>query len=331
MSSFWVRVDGVDGYSIGTHTAPLWETQAIGGCGAASLTFSTPTRAPHRTLRKAAPFQILYGTHPVYTGEVTEFDRRTGELHAKGMGLWLYDVLALDSGGASTRDIGVALTQAIVGGRWRGTNPFEVGGIVDGDADGNPTTIGALLDQFCEQTGQWWGTDAFGFPRLYTTPTDPTWTVTPDSAVFGETTEDSATFLAGRYDDGSGTLKTAYAGTPGIGTEAAEDLTDSGVLTEAQAEGILAGMLVRRPGQAWVNAAELTADQITTVGGTPAFLPDVTALGLMRSFGAGYLDLGSLSLSTVIGKTTYVAGAPTIRVEPLNTAPRTLRAVIAAA
>lgn len=331
MSSFWVRVAGVDGYSIGDHSAPTWETQAIGGCGAASLTFLTPTRAPHRALRKAAPFQILYGTQPVYTGRVTEFDRQTGELHAKGLGLWLYDTLALDSVGASTRDIGTALTEAIASGRWDGSNPYDVDGVTEGDADGNPISIGALLDQFCEQTGQWWGTDALGHPRFYVTPTEPTWTVNPDSAVFGETTEDSPTFLAGRYDDGTPPFKTAFAGTAGTGTEAAEDLTDRGVLTQAQAEAILEGMLVRRPGQAWVNPADLTADQITTVGGTPAFLPTVIAGGLMRSFGAGYLEVGSLSLTTMIGKTTLTAGSSSIRVEPLNTAPRTLRAVIAAA
>lgn len=330
MSCAWVRVAGVDGYSIGAHTAPTWETLADGGCGAASVAFSTPTRAPHRALRKGARLEVMYGARPVYTGKVTEFDRQTGEVHAKGLGLWLYDVLALDDTGANVRFLNAALTEAIAAGRWDGANPYNVGGTVNGDATGNPVSIGQLFDEYCEQTGQHWGTGANGHPRLYVAPTDPVWTVTPDSAVFGETTEDAPTYLAGRYDDGTGVFKTAFAGTPGVGPESVEDLTERGTLTQAQAEGILSGMLARRTSRAWVNAADLTSDQITTVGGTSAFLPAVRAGQLMRSFGAGYLDDGALSLTTMIGKTTYTAGSPTIRVEPLNKAPRSAVEVWAA-
>lgn len=320
MSSCWVRVGGVDGYSIGAHTAPTWETLADGGCGVASVSFTTPTRAPHNMLRQGVVFEILYGVSPIYTGVTTEFDRQSGTLHAKGLGLDLYDVLALTPAGEVTRDLGVAINQAIAAARWLGSNPLGVTGVVEGDST-EPTSIGALLDDYCQQTGQWWGADRYGRVYLQAKPTEPSWIVSPDSAVFGETNEDAPTFLAGRYDDGTGTNKTAFAGVPG--KESSTDLTDRGVLTEAQAQGILEGMLARRGSVAWVNSAELTSGQITTIGGTPAFLPVVRAGQLMRSFGVGYVGFGSLALDTMIGKTTYTAGSPTIQVEPVNTAPRT--------
>lgn len=326
--AYWVRVDGVPGGEIADHSAPTWETLIDGGCGLSSTTFSTSLQVPPHALRKGARYEIFAGMSPLYTGWVTEYDRRSGVLHAAGLASQLYRFLALEEGDVPTRDIGNAVSTAKFRG-WMGSNPYGIDGIVDGDSTGNPITVGALLDAFCEQTGQRWGCDQRGNLYLWTPPTQADWIVSPGGAAFGETNEDSPTFLAGRYETTLGANATAYAGT--VGLEGDVDLTDRGPLTEAEAEGILAGMLERKSGTSFVNSVDLTSEQITTLGGSPAFLPTVRAGQFMRSFGVGHISSGAFSLDSFIGKTSYTAGASTINVEPLNTAPRKFVDVVAAA
>lgn len=326
-SAIWVRVDGVPCAEIGAHSPPTWERLADGGCGVASMHLSTSPRAPHHALREFALLEVMCGAVPVYCGEVTEFDRQAGTLHATGLAARLYNYLALDSGG-NTRDVGLAVAGAIERG-WKGNNPLSVSGVVAGEADGNPLSVGALLDQHVAPLGQRWGVDEFGRLYTYTPPTVPEWIALPDATAFGETNEDAPTRLAGRFLDTTGLHATAFAG--GDGIEESVDLTDRGELTFPEAEAILDGMLTQRHAVAWVNGVDLTATQIQTVGGSSAFFPMVRGGQLMRSFGASYFANGSLVLDTLIGKTVYTAGASTIHIEPDNTAPRDFVSVVAAA
>ena len=82
---------------------------------------------------------------------------------------------------------------------------------------------------------------------------------------------------------------------------------------------VLGGMLeLDRSGPAWTNGATLTRDQITTMGGTPAFLPAIEGGQLMRSFGIPYAR-NALALDTVIGLARCTQGSDQIYVEPVNT------------
>lgn len=325
--SIWIRVGGVPATEIAAHTPPTWETLADGGCGAASFAFNLSVRAQHQALVAGSLVEIMAGPVSLYRGLLTEPDRTTWEVQAFGLSSSLRDRLALDGDGNSTRNLATAISRAVTLG-WRGTNPTPVSGTAAGDTSGNPVKLGELLDNYAEQTGQRWGVDGFGRLYMRPDPTKPHWITSPGSVVFGVTDESSPTLLAGRYDDGTGTLKTAYAGTSG--TEESVDLTDR-VLTLTAAEAILAGMLVRGGERKWTNGVTLTREQLTTAGGNPAGLMSVTAGAMMRAHSFGYAGMSTLWLDTVIGKTRYTAGEDVIYLEPVNIAPRSLSDVIAAA
>lgn len=328
-SSFWLRIGGYPATEIAPHSAPTWETLADGGTGEITWEFSLTPRSQHQALRADALVQVMCGPMPVATGLLNEPDRTTWQCHAFGLSASLRRFLALDSVGATTRDINVAITQAIARG-FRGSNPAAVSGLAAGDPDANPITVGALLDDYASQTGQRWGVNGTGSLYLRADPTGATWLASPDTAAFGVTNEDVATMLAGRYDAGGGLYASTTAGTPGV--EEAVDLTDRGPLTMIAAQAILAGMLVRRGETQWTNGVTLNREQITTRGGTPAALAAVKGGQMMRAHGLGYGIVSSAPwLDVVIGKTRYTAGDDVIYVEPTNTAPRTLRDVTAAA
>lgn len=328
MTSLWVRIGGIPATEIGPHAPPAWETLADGGCGQASIAFALHGRAQHQVLKAGALMEIMCGLGPVWKGLLTEPDRTTWEIHGVGLSAALRRRLALDATGAVTRNLTTALTEAINRG-WQGWNPTPISGPVAGDADGNPITVGQLLDEYAEQTGQRWGVDATGAVYMRPDPTAPTWLAAPDSAAFGTTNEDTPTMLAGRYFNGT-TYETAYAG--GGDYEEAVDLSAHGTLSGPAAEAMLAGMLERTGGIAWTNGTTLTRDQLTTTGGQRAFLPGVLGGQMMRAHGLSYgIAAQSFGLDTVIGRTKYDAAEPDeIFVEPVNTAPRTLSDVIAA-
>lgn len=326
MSSTWLRIGGVAGTEIAAHTPPTWETLADGGCGDASFAFALSARSQHQALRTGALVEIMSGPVPVYTGVLSEPDRTTWECHATGLSVPLRKKLALDNSSNATRNLADAIGRAISSG-WPGSNPGPVSGTAAGDTDGNPVKVGDLLDDYAEQTGQRWGVDGFG--RLYMRP-DPTsarWIASPDSLVFGVTDEDVPTLLAGRYDNGT-SYATAFAGSMGV--EESVDLTNRGVLTAPAAMAILQGMLTRTGTIQWTNGATLTRDQLTTSGGTPANLLAVRAGQMVRAHGLGYGRLSAPWLDVTIGKTRYTSGDDSIYLEPVNSAPRGFRDVLAA-
>lgn len=328
MSSIWVRIDGLPATEIAAHTPPTWETLADGGCGSASLAFALHGRAQHQVLKAGALVEILCGPVPLWRGLMTEPDRTTWECHAAGLSASLRTYLAVDALGANTRNLTTAIGEAILRG-WRGSNPAPVSGPVAGDPAGNPVKVGDLLDDYAEQTGQRWGVDGYGALFMRPDPGSPRWLTVPDVAAFGPTSEGTAGRLAGRFFDGSNN-DTAFAGTSA--PEESVDLTDRGALTKSAAEAILAGMLVRSGETSWTNSVTLHREQLTTLGGQTAFLPGVRAGHKVRAHGLAYgVVTHAPWLDVVIGKTTYTAGEDSITLEPVNSAPRTLTGVLAAA
>jgi len=316
--SVWLRIGGYPATEIAAHTPPTFETWADGGCGSATFALALSPRAQHPALAVDSLVEIMCGTLPIWSGLLSEPDRTTWECHAYGLHAAKY--LALDGSGVPTRGASTAINAAIARG-WRVSNPQPISGAVAGDATGNPVTVGQLLDDYAEQLGQRWGVDGQGRLYMRPDPTFATWLATPDSAAYGTTSDDRAATLYGVYLDstsGVNAVASAGAGQP----EEAVDLTDRGAMSLAQAQAILAGMLTRDKGQiAWTNGVNLSREQITTMGGSPASLITVQAGQLVTSHGLSYATQG-MALNTVIGKTRYTVGEDSIYIEPVNTAPR---------
>lgn len=320
--SIGLRIAGYPATEIAAHTPVTWETTADGGSFSASWAFALTARSQHQALRPGAMplVEVMCGPLPLFSGVLSDYDRSTGQCVAYGYASQAQKVPALDGSLANTRNLETAIAQA-QGMGWNVTNPAPVAGTAAGDATGNPVSLAQLLGDYAEQTGQRWGVDGRRRVFMRPDPTSPTWLASPGAAAFGNSDEGRATRLLGRYlDSGTSTYETATAGS-GIPVETV-DLSDRGAITNTAAVAILNGMLARtHAGPAWTNGVVLSREQITTMGGTPAFLPAIRGGQLMRSFGLANA-VNALALDAVIGKTKYTAGDDTIYIEPTNTAPR---------
>lgn len=340
-SAWWIRLGGtLPATEIASHTQPIYETGANDGCLSANFALNVSPRSQHQMLEEGTKVEVVCGPTPMWTGEIDEYDRNTGEVQCRGLAATLRPRLALDGGGNVTRDVGVAITRNINNG-WKGANPNNVGvGVTVPGAPGatgsDPVTMGTLLDDLSEWyssggvNGLRWRVNRLG--QLETSPpgiSEPRWMVRPDAAAFGTTKASTPTYLAGRYFDGTN-YQTAYAGTPGPDEEPV-NLDEWGTLTLTQAQDILKGKLQRRGFTGWINGVTLGREQFRTLGDSPGFLGAVRGGQTMRAHGLPYSVTSSLFLDVEIGKTRYVAGDDVIYVEPINTAPRDFVSVTAAA
>lgn len=310
---------------IAAHGAPSWETLADGGCGEMSADFYTTRGFEHPALRRQALVRVFLGLMPVYTGFLVDFSAE-GQLVARGLADRKF--YALDGSGNPTRDIAVAVAQAQARG-WQVTNPDGVAGVPAGDLS-QPATVGSLLADWAQETGSRWGVDGRGCLYLRPDATSAQWHIAPSLVALGTTSEGVASRLFGRYLEG-GIYKMVARGTPG-GDEELVDLTDRGEITTAQATAILDTALTAtatRPG--WLGGTEVSSDQLTNGSGQSAPLCDVRAGQRVRDHGAASVTTGAMWIDETIGKTRYTAGEDVIYLEPVNTAPRNLVDVIAAA
>lgn len=328
--SVWLRINGYPATEIAAHTPPVWETWADGGSGSASWAFALTRRSQHQALRIDSLVEVMCGPLPLFTGLLSEPDRTTWQCTAYGLASAAKKYLALDGGLSNTRNVADAIAQAQATG-WQATDPDGITGTASGEETGNPVSLATLLDDYAADLGYRWGVNGKGRLFVRADPTAPQWIASPDSAAFGTTDEDRANTLYGRYlDSGTSTYLTATAGS-GAMPQAPVDLTDRGAMTSVQAVAILEGMLEARSQTAWTNGVTLTSDQLQTIGGTPArSLLTVRAGQMVRTFGLSYGARGIVN-DVVIGKTRYDAATPhQIYVEPVNTAPRGFRDVLAA-
>lgn len=312
---------------IAPHSAPTWETLADGGCGQMSMTFAISPGNEHQALQKNVPVRVTVGNHPVYWGRLVDYNRQTGELVAQGE--FFRNKLAIDGSGNATRDLGVAISAAIARG-WNVRNPQGVGGVAHGEGNGSVQTIAELANEVAEQQSMRVGIDGRGEFYMLPERNVPSWMLAPGTVALGPTSEGSAEAVFGRYFDGTNheTITVGYLGND----EEPIDLTDRGTLTELQATQILLGAFDLSRGRlAWTGGVEVPSSHITTRGGTPAALASVVAGSMVRIPGLPVLSAGALWLDEIIGKTSYTAGEDSIYIEPVSTAPRTLRDVIAAA
>lgn len=333
--SIWVRLGGgTPATEIAAHSPPTWETLADGGSGECSFSVALSAKTLPPLLQKGTLLEILCGGSRLWLGRINDYDREQGQVIGRGMHTDAYQIPAIDGAGNVTRDVVTALNTAFAAPwDWFANNYNGVAGVATGDSD-SPQMLGQLLDQYAAQLGMRWRQDTNASIFIGVDPTVPTYMAVPESAAFGETDESSPNHLIGRYFNGTANAN-ALRWLPDVVVGRAEfrDLTDRGDLTLAQANAILDAELAANASRpSWINGVTLHREQLTTPGGTPAFLPAVAAGTMVRVH--GLMADGVIQapwLDVVIGKTKYTAGEDTIYLEPVNTAPRTLTSVIAAA
>lgn len=335
--SYWIRLGGrLPATEIAPHSPPTWETWADGGNGPASFEMGQSAKFQHNLLTPDALCEIFLGVKRVWFGRIEDYDRNDGSVTCRGIFTDTLGIPALD-GGAATRSVAAAVVTA-VGAPWNWQVVDPLGnatamGSATGDAD-SVLMMHELFQQIAEQTGKRVGQDASGALFFRSTPTEPRWVMAPESAAFGMTSEGMASHLVGRYVAVGGANDTV---TRSVSAKVARaelvDLTPRGEMTEAQAAAILdAALASQRSRRSWVNGVELPLSRLTTIGGGFAHGAAVRAGDMARTHGLSVVGgLGSsLALDEVIGKTRYTAGAKSIYLEPINTAPRTFADVIAA-
>lgn len=331
--SIWVRLGGTTpATELAAHSAPTWERLADGGFGECSFDIALSAKTAPPLLREGTMLEVICGGNRVWWGKVNDYDREGGRVIGRGIQTDAYQIPAFDAGGNVTRDVVTAInTAAATPFFWPVNNLNGISGSATGDSTA-PQMVGQLLDEFAAQLGYRWRLDSNGTIFVGADPTTPTWLATPESAAFGLSDESAPTLLVGRYYNGT-TNVTAFrqkAGATTIRTEI-RDLADRGTLTLAQVNTILDAEL-GMTGPSWVNGVTLSREQITTLGGTPAFLPSVIAGTMIRAHGLMADGLiGAPWLDITIGKTRYTAGEDSIYIEPAGVVPRTAVDVWAAA
>lgn len=336
MSSVWIRLAGrVPATDIAAHSAPTWETLADGGIGDISFALSLRPRAHHGLLKAGTRVEVMYGATPVAAGLMTEPDRTTWEIQAHGHSSAVRSLLSLDSLFQPTWDVAVALTGVLHHGWLDATDPRgEVVGYMVG-TDLAPMMFGDVLDSVAAYHGKRWGIDAHRHFYMRGDPVVPRFVLAPGSAAFGTTDEDQVTEVYATYlnaDLGGAESSYLYRTYRQHVRHEIVDLKGRGEMTEAQVVQLLTGaMTLGKAETRWTNGVEVAPEQIMR-NGTPAFLPNVIAGQMARVTGLQSAEgVQAPWHDVVIGKTRYTAGARTIYLEPVNTAPRTLADIIAAA
>ncbi len=338
--SLQLRVGDLWAYEIAGWGELTYSHAADGGCKAASWRMDLTPTYLHPMLRRGQLVEIFCGPSRLWVGVLTEPDMADSwTFNAVGLSMLGADYLCLDGSGNSTSTPNTAIDQAIIRGlpwqrvpaRFSVSLPFTAG-----DGTESIGYVGALLDAWADSNGKRWGVDADGVLYSVADPTVPTWHATPGSGRFGLADDNYASDLYIRYTS-SGGFATATDGDPAARLQFGRkefpvDATSRGLLTAAQAKAVATGLLAKGRAQlGWTNSLELSAYQLTTPGGIPAFLPAVKAGDLVRMFGVLNEQGQPLHyVDWVIGETSYAAGAKSINLAPVGLADRTLLDVLTA-
>lgn len=322
--------------TIGPH-GPITVEYGRHGSEAASWEMSPEFR--HPLLRGNVSVDIYDGGVCTWVGKMVE-PGSDGRITARGLWHDAENAYALTSTGDIAQSPFDAIFQAITrtdvswAGGWDNF-PDVIWGTPT-----EPMKLSELLDGITAELGTRWyvGPDKNVYHAA--DPTVPQWMVPHAVAGRGLTPAEDEFFthLVGRYLDAGGVYRT----TDDIGSTDAEtvfgyrallvDLTDLGNTTETRAEEVLSGMLLKSGARmGWGEGLELGHGQITTSGGTPAPLNQITSLQMVRLAGTvdtsrpyllrGYTDI-------VLDTVKYTDGSKTISLTPIGYAPRTLGDVL---
>lgn len=338
----------VDGRPLDT-VAPwgglTFTSELAGGCLDASWRMEVRRGWDHSVLVRGTVAEIRLGGTPLWAGVLAEPNRDTWEVYARGVAAEANRFLALAADGSMGRYVGTVTQLAIARGlpwvshEFRGgpfpghANPVRT----DDDGEGL-NTVHALWEAAADAAGWFWGVGPDRRPYVQGRPVVPKWRahVPPDS--LGLADDEYVTHLVGRFRSVPGAYATVSVGN---GAAAAKwgrreldvDLTERGIMPQAQAVDILSGMLAKllpRPGYA--NGLDFGEWDVTTLGGRRANPLLIQPGDMIRLHGVRDDGLTSAAYHDVVaGRVKYEAprrGGSSVHVEPLGLAARNFQAVL---
>ncbi|MGZ6778164.1 MAG: hypothetical protein ACXVGO_04115 [Mycobacterium sp.] len=321
-------------------------TSLPGGSLSASWRLNLPARYWHPALTRGSLVEIYALGRRIWCGIMSEPDRDAWTFTADGPALTLDQCAAVDSSFNPTTSLSSALSAA-EGRGW----PL-VGGIGGGslstasETAANLNSMRALLDEYGRQNSTRWRVDRDWTLIADNGSSSPDWALTPD--VPGMAVADdgyiSRTFV--RYVSavtGTPPAPTAYASVTAVDSEAEsrwgpresmDDETSLGYITSGSAVSIANAIVTANGAQpVYASAVDVTRDQIRTLGGTSPELWMIRAGHRVKHYGVRDLDgrpLVAGPIEWVIGGTEWDSTSSTLRLTPVDVAPRTLAAVTAA-
>lgn len=334
-----INVAGTWLSTIGPWADLTWSTVADGGCGQASWNMQLPRGYTHPALRRGSVVQVKAGSMPLFRGVLAEPDDSEDgwSLHADGLYTLGDGFLCLDGSLNTTSVPNTAVDQAIARGLpWTRPTSISASAFAVSDTTAELNYLGDLLDAYAQSVSQRWGVDEFGALFLRTDPTTPTWHMTPGSGEFGLADDDYASDIFLRYynttyQPATVRVNDATAASQFGTKEVAVDGSNYGAISAAQATANAQGLLARGVARlGWTNTVSPSRWQITTPGGTPAYLPLVKAGQMVRLHGVRNQQGQPLPyVDFVIGEATYNATDDSVTLAPVGMVARTLSDVLA--
>ena len=303
-----------------------------GGLAEVSWSMDLPYDYDHPALRNGALVELFDGGQRVGMAKLAEPGRTETGRSFTALGVYreAEKFLCFDSSGTTSTIPNEAVDQAALRGciLTRGESLTD-NAIVTGSVTEGLNYLADLLDAYAVETSQYWRVDGNGKIFAEPPPITPTWQLIPGVVDPQPASDGWATRLFGRYQT-SGTLHTATAADAaaearwGGRREQGIDLTALGSIDSTRAGNRLAGLLAR--GKAKLSIAdrlEVNRYQLQTMGGQPADLSMVRAGQVVRIHGLAaysqWLD-GNPWMDMPLGEVTWVDGADTITLAPINMA-----------
>lgn len=321
--------------SIGAHS-PI--TVEYGQHGSEAASWEMDPKIRHQLLRGNVDVDIYDGGVCVWVGKMVE-PGSDGKYAARGLWRQAETTYALDGSGNINSVPYSAIEFAIDRDDLSWVGGFANFPFVAWGAPSEPMTIAELLDAQVAELGTRWFVAPDKNVYHAADPTAPAWVV--PHAVAGEgltpAEDDFFTHLLGRYLDAGSVFRSTTVGSTEAETVFGRrvqlvDLTDLGNTTQVRANAVLTGMLLKSGARmGWGQGLELGYGQITTPGGTPAALSQITSLQMVRL--AGTIDTSRPYLlkgftDIVLDTVRYTDGAKTITVTPMGYAPRSYEDIL---
>lgn len=314
-----------------------WSERFDGGCWEASWQMEVRQGWHHPAVRRGATVEVRLGAYVIWKGLLTEPDRDSWQMTATGLVREGERFTALATDGSAGRYIGESTSNAVDAGLPWDYRPVpfppHANPVQTEESDGT-NTVSAMWTAASAAAGWYWGVGPDAIPYARPRPTFPSWRVAPGVAHLGVADDDFATHLVGTYLTPTLTRARTTRGNEAAAArwgrvEKSVDLSKRKVLTEAQANASLDGMLAKigpRPG--YTTGLELGPHEITTFGGTRAHLPLIRAGQMVRLYGLVDEVTGQPYHDIVIGEVRHERDANTVYIEPLGLAARNLTAVL---
>lgn len=335
-----IKVDGLWLATVGGWGELRFSSIADGGPEEVSWRMDLPPSFVHPSLRMGKVVEVKTGSANVWKGVLAEPDVSADGWTFTAIGLAdeATGYLCLDSGGNTTSTPDVAIDEAIDRGLpWSRTDSLSSVPFAVSDDTDKLNTVADLLDAWAQSVSKRWAVSADGEVYAYSEPIAPTWHTAPGAVRIGLADDDYASDLYVRFKTSGTDFDTVHVPDTSASAkrrrEAGVDATTLGVIDSAKATDVGEGLLARGKARyAWTDAMTLARLQLTTPGGTPAFLPFVKAGQMVRSFGV--INEQGITLpyvDWVIGKAEYQDGADVITLAPTTLASRNLGDVLALA